>query len=232
MVDYRRLERDIPEIAAHVEQVSELRVPLDTLKFEIVKYSLNGSVMSYSHSERKARVFQDMIPPKYSQNEINTILGHELTHHAQYSVESFEKMVQTVERIKEGEESDEDRIRNICLSRFIEGDAYWVGDKLHQFYSRDILTTLYSFKNRMLLKYAGVLFPLMAETLIDYYGMGGRRISTLIAEGGREAVNRLYRVGIEEIVNHFSNEVVERSITSGEKNFKAALAKVASIISS
>lgn len=215
-IDYRRLERDIPEIAAQVEAVSGLRVPLDDLHFEVVRYGRCQA--EYFFAERKIYAYQNKIPRLCSQNEANTILGHELMHHAQYSIEPFRQVVENVSY----QDQYQDQLRS--LNRIIEGDAIWAQFELERFYPSDVLSHISGFPLKMALEYAGVFH--VRGGAADRYGLGRRRINALVAEGGRDAVNRLYQAGLQEIEQNFSDSIIEESITPGEENFVLTVEKI------
>ncbi len=49
------------------------------------------------------------------------------------------------------------------------------------------------------------------------YGLGKRRIDALVAAGGRAAVNHLYQAERQEIVENFSDSVMEECVTFDER---------------
>jgi len=214
-VNYHKLERDIPEIAAHVEAVSGLKVPLNTLKFEIAEAVTERNVIGeYFSSEGKIKMYLNNLSAPFCQNTVKTYLGHEIMHHAQFSVKWFKQTAKKAEA-----ENIPPKMRP--LRRLMEGDANWVEHKLRRFYPTSLLSTIYLFPNEIELKYAGIFHINGGEQ--DRYGLGRRRIDALVAEGGREAVNRLYQAELQEIVDNFSDSIIEKSITSGEKNFRVTI---------
>ncbi len=130
-INYRKLERDIPEIAARVEDISGLKVPLDTLSFEVADSSQNYNAgAAYNTIEKKIRVYKNTIPPLLSQHTLKTILGHELMHHSQFSIEQFKRT------------AEDESVKNLrrFIDRLVEGDATWVEYKLEQFYPLDVVS--------------------------------------------------------------------------------------------
>ncbi|GEM_PF-4778332 len=214
-IDYRKLERDIPEIAAQVERVSGLKVPLHDLEFVVTDVVINDSedfksVASYSPSLKRINIHQNTIPSASSQNLVNMYVGHELMHHAQYSIKTFRKNV-------------ENHSLHRSWSRLIEGDATWVEDKLKQFYPLNFVSTIFYFVSfELRVEYAGVTREIFGN-LPDSYGLGKRKIDALVASGGRAAVNRLYQADPKEISYTFSDSAMEDSVTPGEINFLKAI---------
>ncbi len=204
-VNYCKLERDIPEIAARVEEISGLKVPLGDLSFEVTDsfHSYNAGA-AYNTTEKKIMVYKNTIPPLLSQHTLKIILGHELMHHAQFSIEHF----------KQVEDESAKNLRRF-IDRLLEGDATWVEYKLEQFYPADILSKVSLFRRRTELEFAGFFRGISGMT--SPYGLGKRRIDTLVAAGGRGAVNHLYQAELQEIAENFSDSIMEKSVTFDER---------------
>lgn len=205
-VNYHKLERDIPEIAARVEEISGLNVPLDTLSFEVTdSFQYYNAGATYNTTEKKIRIYKNTIPPLLSQQTLKTILGHELMHHSQFSMGQFK---QTVE---------DESVKNLhrFIARLVEGDATWVEYRLEQLYPLDVLSKGSLFWRRMELEYAGFFRGISGMT--NPYGLGKRRIGALVATGGRAAVNHLYQSELQEIVENFSDSIMEKCVTSDER---------------
>lgn len=219
-INYQKLERDIPEIAAHVEAASRLKVPLETLNFEVANAPTeNHAVAEYFSQQKKIKIYQNQINFLYSQNQVKIFLGHELMHHAQSSIEPTRQIVETL--LSESQSQP--------LRRLLEGDATWVGLELGQVYPRDVFSETYHFlRVGFGLQYAGLLLKGVAAA---DYGLGKRIIDALVADGGREAVNRLYyTANLDEITRHFDDQAVEKIILPLERQTLTTLNEAADAI--
>ena len=143
MKNYNNLEKYIPEIATRVEEVSRLRVPLDTLSFEVVcdlqKSDNIGGI--YCSSRKKIEIYPTIGPN--SQNDLKLRIGHELMHHAQYYIEPFAEMMkkyQLIVTLSNLGFNDSKIVESIIRLR--EGDATWVQFRLQEYYQKSLFSKI------------------------------------------------------------------------------------------
>ena len=233
----RCIDSSLVDVAKRVEELSGLRVPLDTLEVKVISREEAAHIQRrdrqillqpyfptienltyspahemtlaavYSRNTQTAGIVWKNIPSHFTAKEIKLLLGHELTHHAQFSIDQFRTLFNqsTVWHLAQRHpvlktqltQSDTAAIRGSLtlldsMMRLIEGDAQYIETELEKFYP-PTLRSKFSFKPK--LKIAGLVFDLTGydeEKIFDYV-IGSRIIQGIVKEKGRGEVNKLYK---------------------------------------
>lgn len=209
MLNIRDLKNIAEEIAPKIAATMDLPISLKDLEFEIEyepkDYSgcympeLNKIILNMHTVSKQSRIFN-------REKMIYFILAHELFHYAQFSnfpilrndIHSIESLVNNAQLPK---------IAITQLLRLIEGDAVLCCREFQKF-PLNITQHFYSGFGRLLY----VPEDNDHHNFFNVYILGYYYLKKINSENGRNSINSLYELPLEEKLKFFSNESIKELI--------------------
>ncbi|MEK6900276.1 MAG: hypothetical protein AABX05_04075 [Nanoarchaeota archaeon] len=209
-----------------VKKIIDYIGPLPKMVFE-------HSLATYSSLSAEIRLFSANLPPM-PENAIKMIIGHELAHHAQFSIAPFKRLADLAQaysilayfkphfKFDEPEEADRYISTFGKVQRLVEGDAAWVQQRLADHYPLEGFLRI-SYPTKLSIKHR---IGAITDNPLQHYHLGKKRVDAIYKKEGRSAINKLYHsADLDEICNCFDDAKIERSLPCIDRNLRSALIK-------